>query len=399
VSPDRAVRHLFVTVDYPPDRGGMARRHVELCRRLAPDGLTVSTVAAENAEQFDRSEPYPIVREPFTFRGARTFANRWRWSTSIARRAAAVDVIHCGNIRPCGYSVLAARRRRAGRAPFLIYVNGSDLLRAREKIGASALKRWFLARLLGDAAGIVANSAWTAETASTLCESLGVTPESRVEAIDLGTDPLQFRPENDSGKLRERLGWHEHMVVVTVARLVAHKGHDVALRAIAAVVRQNPDVRYLIVGEGPNENTLRRLAAELGITDRVVFSGALADTDIAEAYATADMYVGLSREEGLDVEGFGISFVEAAASATPVIAGDSGGVRSAVRDGETGFVVSPNDVDGVAAAIRLLLHDDERRRRMGEAGRRAVETYYNWDRVARETAAFAERAVRQARGR
>lgn len=392
MSPEANVRHLFVTVDYPPDLGGMARRHVELCRRLAAEGVTVSTVAAENASDFDRAEQYPIAREPFTFRGARSLTNRWRWARTIADRAAAVDVVHCGNIRPCGYSILAAR----GRVPFLLYVNGSDLLREREKIAVSALKRLFVRRLFKDAAGIVANSAWTAETTKILCESLGLSADERVVAIDLGTDPQQFRPENDRGLLRARLGWQDNVVVATVARLVPHKGHDVALRAVAAILRQYPNVRYLIVGEGPNETALRTLAEDLGIGDRVAFVGAVSDAEVAEAYATADIYVGLSREQGLDVEGFGISFVEASASATPVIAGDSGGVRSAVRDGETGFLVMPNDVDAVAAALRLLLADADRRRDMGVAGRRAVETHYNWDRVARETAAFAARVVRHA---
>ncbi|MEW5918978.1 MAG: glycosyltransferase family 4 protein, partial [Gemmatimonadota bacterium] len=377
------MRHLFVTVDYPPDLGGMARRHVELCRRLAPDGVTVSTVAAESAASFDDAEKYPIAREAFSFRGARTFANRLRWARSIARRTAHVDVVHCGNIRPCGYSVLLARRGGAARVPLLLYVNGGDLLREREKIAVSALKRMFVRRLLQNAAGIVANSAWTAETTKVLCASLGIAADDRIAAIDLGTDPAQFRPENDRGTLRARLGWQDNVIVTTVARLVPHKGQDVALRAIAAVLRQYPSVRYLVVGDGPNEQTLRALAAELGIAERVAFAGALSDDEVAEAYATADVYMGLSREQGLDVEGFGISFVEAAASGTPVIAGDSGGVRSAVRDGETGIVVMPNDTDAAAAALRLLLGDEARRQRMGAAGRRAVETHYNWDRVAR----------------
>lgn len=386
------MRHLFVTVDYPPDLGGMARRHVELCRRLANDGITVSTVAAVGAQRFDQDEPYHIAREPFTFSGARTVANRWRWSRSIAHRSAEADVVHCGNIRPCGYSVLVARRR--GRRPFLLYLNGGDLLRERAKITTSSVKRWFVRRLLGQAAGIVANSAWTAETAWTLCEALGVDPGERITAIDLGTDPAQFRPENNRGRLREKLGWQHLCVAVTVARLVPHKGQDVTLRAIAAVVREHPTLRYLIVGDGPNEGALQRLAKDLGVADRVAFAGALPDADVAEAYATADVYLGLSRQEGLDVEGFGISFVEAAASGVPVIAGDSGGVRSAVRDGETGIIVRPNDVDAVAAALRRLLRDPDARRTMGDAGRRAVETHYNWDRVARETSAFTEHAVR-----
>lgn len=387
------MRHLFVTVDYPPDLGGMARRHVELCRRLANEGVIVSTVAAANAQRFDQEEPYRITREPFTFQGAKTATNRWRWARSIARRAGDIDVIHCGNIRPCGYPLMLARRGAARGAPFLIYVNGSDLLQEREKITASTMKRWFVRRLLGQCAGIVANSAWTAETAWTLCETLGIDAADRIAAIDLGTDPAQFRPENDRGALRESLGWKGLYVALTVARLVPHKGQDIALRAMAAVLREHPTLRYLVVGDGPNEAALRRLASDLGIADRVAFAGAMSDEDVAEAYATSDVYIGLSRQDGKAIEGFGISFIEASASGIPVIAGDSGGVRSAVRDGETGIVVSPNDCDAVASALRQLLASPERRKALGRAGRRAVETHYNWDRVARETTAFAERVV------
>jgi phosphatidylinositol alpha-1,6-mannosyltransferase len=389
------MRHLFVTVDYPPDLGGMARRHVELCRRLATDGVIVSTVAAENAQRFDQEEPYRITREPFTFQGAKTATNRWRWARSISRRAPDVDIIHCGNIRPCGYPLMLARRGAAKRAPFLIHVNGSDLLWEREKITSSTVKRWFVRRLLSQCAGVVANSAWTAETAWALFQTLGIAATERIVAIDLGTDPQQFRPENDRGVLRESLGWKGLCVALTVARLVPHKGQDVALRAMAAVLREYPRLRYLIVGEGPNEAALRRLASDLGVADRVAFAGVLSDVDIAEAYATADVYIGLSRQDGKAVEGFGISFIEASASGIPVIAGDSGGVRSAVRDGETGVVVKPNDADAVASALRDLLGNADKRKAMGRAGRRAVETHFNWDRVARETTEFAERALKR----
>jgi phosphatidylinositol alpha-1,6-mannosyltransferase len=102
----------------------------------------------------------------------------------------------------------------------------------------------------------------------------------------------------------------------------------------------------------------------------------------------------LSRvDEGINAEGFGISFVEAGASGTPSIAGDSGGVRSAVLDDETGLVVDPTDAKAVAGAISALLVDPERRIAMGRAARAAVERHFNWDRVAREVRDFAQAAV------
>ena len=173
---------------------------------------------------------------------------------------------------------------------------------------------------------------------------------------------------------------------MTVARLVPHKGQDIAIEALAKLPG---DVRYLIIGEGPDAPRLRALAASLGVADRVTLAGALDDAEIAEAYAAASVYVGLSRRDGdVSVEGFGISFVEAGASGTPSVAGDSGGVRAAVRDGETGIIVPPSDPGAAAEAIRALLDDAARRAAMGAAARRAVEGHYNWDRVARETAAF-----------
>jgi phosphatidylinositol alpha-1,6-mannosyltransferase len=101
-------------------------------------------------------------------------------------------------------------------------------------------------------------------------------------------------------------------------------------------------------------------------------------------------------ESAIDAEGFGISFVEAAASGIPSVAGDSGGVRSAVRDGETGIVVRPTDADAITDAIRSLLVNPDRRKQMGAAGRRAVETHYNWDRVARDAREFTYRVTRSA---
>ena len=113
------------------------------------------------------------------------------------------------------------------------------------------------------------------------------------------------------------------------------------------------------------------------------------DAEIADAYATATVYVGLSRVDAeINAEGFGIAFIEAGASGTPCVAGDSGGVRSAVRDGETGLLVDATDVAAVAQAIDLFLVDSERRRSMGVAARRAAEGYYNWTRVAEDVRAF-----------
>jgi glycosyltransferase involved in cell wall biosynthesis len=373
----------------------MARRHVELCRRFADDRNTiqVSTVKSDSAAAFDAAEPYEINRQSFYFPQAKLFTNQLRWAGWLtASEQRDIDVWHCGNVRPVGYAVTLAQVRRP--TPFLLYVNGSDLLREQQSLG-KARKRFGARRILGSARGIVATSTWVAQVAEELLEQLEIPHPPPVGAFDLGTDPIFFNPIKNAGRLRARWGISSAPLLITVARLIPHKGQDVALRTVAALSDDFPDLRYAIVGVGPDEARLRALAAELRIADRVIFAGALSDEEIAEAYATATIYLGLSRvEEVIYAEGFGISFLEAGASGLPSVAGDSGGVRSAVRDGVSGLIVAPTDVRAVASAIRDLLSYNTKRAKMGADARYLVESYYNWDRVARDTRDFTYRVVR-----
>jgi phosphatidylinositol alpha-1,6-mannosyltransferase len=390
------LKHLFVTQDYAPDLGGMARRHVELARRFGDSANTmeVSTVASPGAAVFDAAESYRIHRQPFPFSQAKVFTNQLRWAHWLRSQApGSTDVIHLGNIRPVGYAVALAQVAR--RIPYLLYVNGADLLREME-IGNRSLRRRLGGRhIFGAASGIVATSAWVGSLAEDAMRDLGIKSAPPVGVFDLGTDPEFFKPARDTGRLRAAWGIAKDPLIVTVARLVPHKGQDVVIKAVASLSQEFPTLRYAIVGVGPDEQRLRQLAASLGIADRVILAGALSDDEVAEAYATSTIYAGLSRvEEGIHAEGFGISFLEAAASGIPSVAGDSGGVRSAVRHGTSGLVLPPTDVAMVTAAIREFLTDEAKRAQMGRAGRMLVETYYNWDRVARDTRNFTRDVVK-----
>ena len=368
----------------------MARRHVELARRF-PDGdntMEVSTVRRDDARTFDSGEPYGIHRQPFHFREANRLSKqiKWaRWLTGFSKSR--VDVLHCGNIRPSGYAVAWANRRLG--IPYIVYVNGGDLLREKKKAASSALKRATARSIFGGAAGVAATSKWVAELAGEVMDQVGVKNMPAVGAFDLGTDPETFRPDRDTGRLRAKWGVGESPLIITVARLVPHKGQDMGVRAVAALKQDFPDVHYVLVGEGHDERRLRGLAAELGVEDHIIFAGALTDDELPEAYATSTVYLGPSRiDNEINVEGFGISFLEASASGLPVVAGDSGGVRSAVRDGQTGIVVPPSDVGAIADGVAMFLADPAKQSAFGAAGRRAVETHYNWDRVARDTREF-----------
>jgi phosphatidylinositol alpha-1,6-mannosyltransferase len=150
-----------------------------------------------------------------------------------------------------------------------------------------------------------------------------------------------------------------------------------------AVLRDEfPNLRYAVVGSGIGLAQLQALARSLGVSDRVRFLTDVPDADLPPLYNSAELYLGVSRPVELMIEGFGISLSEASACGVPVIGSSTGGIPDAVRDGETGLLVDPENPEAVAGAVRLLLRDRDLARRLGAAGRKAVESFYNWDRVA-----------------
>jgi phosphatidylinositol alpha-1,6-mannosyltransferase len=190
----------------------------------------------------------------------------------------------------------------------------------------------------------------------------------------------------DSPAVRQRYGLDEGRWLLSVARLSRHKGIDTALRALAVLRDQYPELRYAVVGSGEELGSLEDQARALGVGERVRFLTDVPDRDLPAIYNCAEVYLGVSRLMEQRVEGFGISIAEASACGIPVVAGRSGGIPEAVRDGETGLLVDAERPEAVGDALRLLLDDTALRARLGGAGRRAVETYYNWDRVAGDLA-------------
>jgi len=143
-------------------------------------------------------------------------------------------------------------------------------------------------------------------------------------------------------------------------------------------------VRYLVVGCGPDRDRLARHATAHGVADRVVFTGAVPQDELAAHYSLGTVFVQLSRDEGgrSGVEGFGLSFLEAAAYGLPSIGGRSGGAAEALRDGETGFLIAPRDGPAFVDRAARLLGDDDLRARMGRAALRWAAAH-RWDAGAR----------------
>lgn len=354
----------------------------EIARRYPPGGLVVSTGSTAGGAEFDAGFPHPVDRMKIESRRLRAVGGWVPWCrrAAVLARAVRPELMWCGNLKPAAYPANWVTRRQG--VPHGVFLHGTELLLLRHRLG-SVRKRLAGRSLLGAPAVFVTQSRWTTELSLLVLGELGFDPAAvDVRTVNLGTDPAHFRPGIDPTQVRARYGLGPGRWLLTVARLAAHKGIDTGLHILAALHRELPDVHYAIVGSGVKQSELERLAAELGVADRVRFLTGVPDRDLPAVYCAADIYLGLSRPTELMVEGFGISLVEASASGLPVVAGADGGIPDAVRDGETGLLVDATHPGPGLAAVRRLLDDPELSRRMGAAGRVAVETHYNWDRVA-----------------
>ncbi|WP_181806751.1 glycosyltransferase family 4 protein, partial [Streptomyces shenzhenensis] len=221
-------------------------------------------------------------------------------------------------------------------------------------------------------------------TRSRIATALSTEAAGRMVRLPPGVDEKTFHPGSGGDEVRARLGLSERPVVVCVSRLVPRKGQDTLILAMPLILAAEPDAVLLIVGGGPYEKKLRRLARETGVEASVRFTGAVPWAELPAHFGAGDVFAMpcRTRRGGLDVEGLGIVYLEASATGLPVVAGDSGGAPDAVLDGETGWVVRGGSVAETAERIVVLLGDAELRRRTGERGRRWVEERWRWDLLA-----------------
>ena len=206
---------------------------------------------------------------------------------------------------------------------------------------------------------------------------LTLTAWMRSELLDRGVPPTRVRqvsPAVSEPPVYQRPDRPLHHLL-TVGRLVARKGQDRTIEALAALRDELPEITYSIVGEGPDRDRLRALVRRHELEDRVTLRGRLVGVELEAAFAAADLFVMPARvERGGDTEGYGLVYLEAGARGLPVIGGRTAGAAEAVDHGATGLLVGdPNDAAQVASAIRQALRSSTRLASWGAEGRRRFE--------------------------
>ncbi len=356
--------HLLVTNDFPPKVGGIQSYLWELWRRLPPERVVVATTPHAGDREFDLRQPFRIVRLPDPVLLPHP---------GLARRLRALTAqVGAGLVILDPAFPLGLLGPRLG-CRYAVIVHGAEITVPSRLPGTRELMR----RVLRGAALVVAGGGYPAHEVQRVAGD-----DVPLSLVPPGVDLRRFRPLDADERAKARVDAGLPVggrVVLGLSRLVPRKGFDALVGAAALLAPARPDLVVAIAGTGRDRGRLERLAARAGAPVR--FLGLLSDDAVPGLMGAADVFAVpcRSRWGGLEQEGFGMVFLEAAACGVPPGAGHSGGSSEAVADGQAGVVIDrPGDPAAVAWALAPLLDDADLRRRQGTAARLRAETYFDW---------------------
>jgi phosphatidyl-myo-inositol dimannoside synthase len=370
------MRLLMVTQDFAPSTGGIQTYARELGARLSARSEAFHLVcpSALGQQEVDAGLPFPVHRAPC---GSDTLP--WLGAPLIAHLVSqhSIDVLLHVQWQTAAIGALLRRARKI--RTLAIAVHGKELLLSPLAALPAAQRCYDHVRVrLLESADVVL-------PVSHFAERLVLARTSRCARIAVVANGVDAaRLDRGGGRsFRERRGWLQSELLLSVGRLVPRKGIDRVIECLPALSREHHGLRYLVVGEGPDKPRLRALAAQHGVSGRVHFLGRLDDVELAACYAACDVFVLAGRDEPDSVEGFGLVLLEAGACGRATVATDAGGMREAVQHGETGLIVPTGDTAALSAALSRLLGDPELATRLGQAGRRRAYSEGSWDRAAK----------------
>lgn len=361
---------LVVTNDFPPRVGGIEDFVRRLVEHLSP--ATTSVVLAshhKDAAQFDRTFPHKVVRWPrFPMLPTPGLARE------VARlcESEQADAVLFGASMPVAL-IAGSVARRTGR-PIIACTHGVE-----PGVAQIPGARLLMTHIARHATLITVVSAWAEEH---LRAAIG--PAPRIEHLPSGIDTARFHPgvSADAVRRRHRLG--QDPVVVCVARLVARKGQDQLIRALPLIAAVRPDVKLLIVGDGPDRRRLERLAEQTQVSSRVVFAGMVSYEEVPAYLAAGDVFAMPcgTRLFGWQSDALPAVFLQAAAVGRAAISGRAGGSPEAVLHNETGLVVNEENVTDVATAILSLLQSPATAAKLAARATERVHNEFTWNVMA-----------------
>jgi len=370
---ERAVSNpvLFVTNDFGPRAGGIETFIIGLIERRAFGQTIVYTSWQDNAASYDAEWRSKFGVEVIRDR-SKILLPTPRVALALRKiiRTRGITTAAFGAAAPLG--LLSASMKRAGVKRSVALTHGHEVWWAK------VFPFNFLLRRIGSTVDVLT---YLGEfTQSAISKALTSNAQGAMVKIAPGIDTDHFAP-TDASILRRSLGLEDKKVIVSVGRLVHRKGQDYLIQSMPSILHQVPNAHLLLVGQGPYLEHLQKLVIENGLENSVTFIGRVDYKELPQYLCVGDIFAMPSRSRlmGLEVEGLGIVYLEASSCGLPVLAGNSGGAPDAVKQSETGLVVSGTDEKQIASAAIELLNNSDSSKKMGLAGRQWIVNNWRWE--------------------
>lgn len=366
---------LLISEIFPPIHGGSGRWFWELYSRLPRDEYLIVAGQSSETAEFDLTHDLNVQRinlssPSWGIKSKTGLAFYWQtfWLLRKIIKQHNIQQIHCGRCLPEG--VMGWLLSIFTGISYLCYVHGEDV----ETASTSRELSWLVKNVLKKASKLICNSKNTAN----IIKNTWQTPQEKVVILNPGCDTTKFVPAEEDENIKEKLGWRNKKVILTVGRLQKRKGHDMMISALPEILKQHPDVLYAVIGNGEELKHLTTLASNLNVNNHVLFMSEITDEQMIQCYQQCDLFILPNRTEGNDIEGFGMVLVEAQSCGKPVIAGDSGGTAETMIIGETGFIIDCTQASVIAEKINEILATPEILTNIGKQGRSHVVANLDW---------------------
>ena len=371
---------LFITNDFGPRAGGIETFVHGLIERLPKGSAIVYTSAQPNAAEFDAKWSEEFGVEVIRDRSKILLPTpRVIKSCQEIIKSRALSRVAFGAAAPLG--IMSRAMRRAGAQKIVALTHGHEVWWAKVPPFSFALR--YMSKEM-DAIAYLGNY-----TKGEISKALNKRDVSKLIQIAPGIDVDHFVP-TDASDLRAKLGLADKSVIISVGRLVHRKGQDKLIASLPAIKEEIPNVHLILVGVGPHQDYLEKLARKLKVTDCVTFIGRINYAELPKYICLGDIFAMPSRSRffGLEVEGLGIVYLEASACGLPVVGGQSGGAPDAVLVGESGVIVDGKNTFEIAEACIELLSNPELGALMGANGRAWIIENWRWEIWATKYAAL-----------
>lgn len=354
---------ILITQDFPPNAGGIQTWCVELSKQFSDYGINV-TVITKAYEGFSK--------EPFSYKNievVRLSADNWkskknyRLYKGISSYSTPNSIVLCSNWKMAVPAYLYSRFHKLN---YFVVCHGLDGYEKRKK------NRILQRKAFKYSAGTIAVSEFTKQYVIENCI------KSDIDVINNGVDSNQFFNSKPKEQIIQKYKIDSSKLnILNVGRIEERKGFDYTIEAIKDI----DNVLFHIGGTGKYEEYLKDLVEKLELKDKVISHGFIPDEDMNELFNAVDLFIMPSRKVGHSVEGFGITYLEAAACGTPSIGGKNSGAADAIEDGKSGLLVDSDSIDSIRAGIQFFIDNPQKLLEMGEHAKERAKGF-TWEIVA-----------------